>query len=309
MQLKTLIRFLRAGALKNLVEEIKFLHGQGSILSSRAQHQNFRNLWDAEVKVYSQWGEDGILDYICERIGLSKPRVLEIGAGNFSECNSRFLAENRNASVFAVDGREDLISSIETNPLRWKNHIFGQQIWVTPTNINSIIDSAHRAIDQIDIFSLDLDGNDYWILEKANLSSISVIVVEYNALFGHSEAVSVQQDDAFERNAKHFSSLYYGASLKAFVYLLKKREFEFIGTNRVGNNAFFIHRNLISRIPLTANDDYSVYTDWRIREARSERGVLTYESGQNRMEIIGQLEVIDVKTNEIRLIRDILVSQ
>jgi hypothetical protein len=278
------------------LRNFRFLLGQAAILSSRANSQNFRNLWDAEVRVYSQWGEDGILDYLCEQIGLSKPKMLEIGAGNFSECNSRFLAENRNASVFAVDGRVDLVSAIEASSLRWKNHIFGDQTWVSPENINQVIYKARQAIGGMDIFSLDLDGNDYWILQEAELDLVSIVVVEYNPLFGHRSAVSVPRDDLFERKSKHYSWLYYGASLLAFQYLLKQKGFSFIGSNRVGNNAFFIRNDLASKILIKPADDYSIYVDWRVRETRSKDGRLTYSSGDDRLSSIRELPLVDVET-------------
>ena len=292
--LKSKISILIAPEIRNF----RFLIGQASILSSRANSENFENLWDAEVKVYSQWGEDGILDYLCERVGLSKPKVLEIGAGNFSECNSRFLAENRDASIFAVDGRDDLISSLERSPLRWKNHIFAHQTWVSPKNINEIISKAKNSIGNIHLFSLDLDGNDYWILQEANLESVSIVVVEYNPLFGHLRAVSVPRDDAFDRKSKHYSWLYYGASLKAFEYLLNKKGFHFVGTNRVGNNAFFVQKELAILIPFSSEKDFSIYTDWRVRETRSEEGRLTFASGYDRVSIIERLPLLEVDTGK-----------
>jgi len=164
------------GFLSPEIRNFKFALGQSAILASRQSHSKVKNLWDSEVKVYSQWGEDGILDYICEIIALAKPRFLEIGAGNFLECNSRFIAEFRNASVVAVDARADLLSA-PLHSLKWKNHIELVHEWITPDNINSIIELAEQKMNSVDIFSLDLDGNDYWILERANLSQIKVVVV------------------------------------------------------------------------------------------------------------------------------------
>ncbi len=273
----------------------QFLLGQAAMLTSRASADRFTDLWDAEVKVYSQWGEDGILDYLCERIKLSKPKILEIGAGNFSECNSKFLAENRNASVFAVDGRKDLVDSIKSTSLQWKNHLYALETWVTPDNVGEIITQASMKLGGLDIVSLDLDGNDYWILERAELESISIVVVEYNPLFGFEKAVSVPRDDGFDRKEKHFSSLYYGASLKAFCYLLNKKNFKFIGTNRVGNNAFFVRQDLSKMVPINPRNDLSVYTDWRIRESRSHEGSLTYLSGAERIKQIAHLDIKDVE--------------
>ena len=231
------IYLLIKGFLSSEINNFKFALGQSAILASRQSYSKVKNLWDAEVKVYSQWGEDGILDYICEIVELAKPRVLEIGAGNFLECNSRFIAEFRNASVVAVDARADLLNA-PLHSLKWKNNIELVNEWITPDNINSIIELAERNMNSVDIFSLDLDGNDYWILESANLSQFKIVVVEYNALFGPSYEVTVPRNDKFERYKEHVSGLYYGASLKAFVELLKLKGFTFIGTNRSCVNAF-----------------------------------------------------------------------
>ena len=75
-------------SIESETRALKYSLGQNSIIGSRANSSNFKNLWDAEVKVFSQWGEDGILDFLCEALGISKPKMLEVGAGNFRECNS-----------------------------------------------------------------------------------------------------------------------------------------------------------------------------------------------------------------------------
>ena len=276
------------------LQNLKYLLGQNSILTSRSMSEKFVNLWDAEVKVFSQWGEDGILDFLCEKIGLTKPRVLEIGAGNFTECNSRFLVENRNASAVLVDGRKDLILNLNSNSLKWKTHIFALEEWVTSKNINEIIKSAKNKISTLDIFSIDLDGNDYWIVEAADLYGIQVVVVEYNPLFGSDFAVSVPSDDYFNRATKHHSCLYYGASLKAFNHILNQKGFSFVGSNRVGNNAFFVRQEIVGKINLPVSNDLSLYTDWRIRDSRDSSGKLNYISGSDRLKEIRDLPLKDV---------------
>ena len=276
----------------------RFELGQASLLASRAASPQFKNLWDAEVKVYSQWGEDGILDYLVSRLGISKPKVLEVGAGNFTECNSRFLAENLNASVVAIDGRKDLVMSIDNSELKWKSHVLGIETWVTPENINALITQGNQFMQGIDVFSLDLDGNDYWIIEKAELSNIKVVVVEYNPLFGGRFEVTVPRDDAFDRTVKHESWLYYGASLLAFVGILKRKGFTFVGTNRVGNNAFFIASDKASLIPFKPDPTDLVYYDWRIRESRGPGGELSFLSGVARHSAIGNLQLVDLVKNK-----------
>jgi hypothetical protein len=128
------------------------------------------------------------------------------------------------------------------------------------------------------------------------LDLVSVVVVEYNPLFGHRKAVTVAREDTFERTSKHYSWLYYGASIKAFVDLLNKKDFAFVGTNRVGNNAFFVRKTLSKKITLEVSADLSQYTDWRIREARAQDGQLSFASGYDRVREMQNLPLVDLET-------------
>jgi hypothetical protein len=303
--LKNKILSLLNGIFEEKFEELKFLSGQSAINASRSRYSALKNLWDAEVKVYSQWGEDGIIDYLCETLEISKPKILEIGAGNFTECNSRFASEFRNASVFAVDGRSDLLNTIEESPLKWKTHLFAENYWVDPNNVSQILSRANSAMAGIDILSLDLDGNDYWILEAMDLTGISVVVVEYNALFGATRSVSVPRKDDFNRVDEHWSWLYYGASLKSFINLLGSKGFTFVGTNRVGNNAFFVCDSKVSAFPLKASKDISQYTDWRIRESRNLQKSLSFTDGAQRNKLMSDMPLIDTETLELLTVLDL----
>jgi len=307
--MRSLFRLVRSKFLSPVfseLNEIKFLIGQNSIISSRSMSNTFKHLWDAEVKVYSQWGEDGILDFLCEKLEISKPKFLEIGAGNFTECNSRFIAANRNASVVAVDISKNLMKSINSTTLKWTNHLFGLEKLVKPDNINQIINDAILKMDGLDIISFDIDGNDYWVVDNAILDKVKVVVVEYNPIFGSDFAVSVPQDDNFDRFVKHSSGLYFGASLMAFISTLSKKDFVFIGSNRVGNNAFFIAKNSIKKIGLPTPNDLSIYTDWRIRESRDTLGNLSYSGLSKRLEIIKDLPLVDVKSGGKIYVKNLL---
>jgi hypothetical protein len=286
------------------ITSLKLMIGQSAILSSRTGSNKFTNLWDAEVKVFSQWGEDGILDFICETLKISKPKVVEIGAGNFNECNSRFLAESRNASVVAIDARTDLVAEVKKMAVFWKTHIFPMCEMVTPININELLAIARDKMAGIDILSLDIDGNDYWVLDAANLDKISVLVVEYNSLFGNLAEVSVPRDDLFNRKEKHFSCLYYGASLPAFIYSLSLKGFTFLGSNRACNNAFFVKNEKIKEFSIKIPSNLELFVDFRVRESRDIYGSLSFLSGKDRLQIIEKMPVINVKSNIEGFLRD-----
>jgi hypothetical protein len=200
------------------------------------------------------------------------------------------------ANIIAVDGRNDLKENVETSSVFWKSQIIPLVDWVTPDKINSIILLGEEKFGKIDIFSIDLDGNDYWIIKEANLTKIDVVVLEYNPIFGAIKEVSVPRDDEFDRYKKHFTGLYYGASLRAYIKLLINKDSIFIGANRVGNNAFFVKNNLLHNFKIAIPSDLDKYVDWRIRESREESGRLSYLSGKDRLEVIKELPLIELTT-------------
>jgi hypothetical protein len=204
----------------------------------------------------------------------------------------------------AIDGRSDLKENISKSELNWKTHLLGIQTWVTPANVNILISEASAFMAGIDLLSLDLDGNDYWVLQAADLSEIKIIIVEYNPLFGSGTPLSVPEDDGFDRANKHFSRLYYGANLDAFVSLLGEKGFNFIGTNRVGNNAFFVSYQYRESIPFKPNPSDSCYYDWRIRESRDVNGALSLVSGNERHKMIADLPLVNVTNKKITSLRE-----
>jgi hypothetical protein len=275
--------------------------GRVEILASKAGRDSFVDLWDAEVKVFSQWGEDGILWFLCDVLEISKPRILEIGSGNFTECNSRFLAEARNAAVFLVDSRSDLISELSKLDLLWKNNISALETWVTPSNANSIACQARKQLGSIDILSLDIDGIDYWVMSEIDLSQISIIVVEYNPTFGSRYAFTVPKSESFDRTTAHYSWLYFGVSLRAWVDFFERKEFMFVGTDRVGNNAFFVSRMSDEIFKYINRPDATLekYVDWQVRESRDEHGRLNYLDLESARSSIQECEISRISQNQI----------
>jgi hypothetical protein len=289
-----------ATTMARLGNQSRYRNGMGAILAQKAARPSFKYLWDAEVTVYSQFGEDGILDFLCDALDLPRPRAVEFGVGNFLECNTRFLAEYRGASVLAVDARKDLRTTMARLALNWRTTIEGHQGWITPDVAPDLLRQAKDRFGGVDIVSLDIDGNDYWVADQLDLDGVSVMVVEYNSLLSRTQPVSVPRNDAFDRTQAHFSWLYFGASLPAFISLFARRGFTLVGVNRVGNNAFFVPDDRLDEIPLprVRAEDLHRFTDWRARESRDERGRLSFVSGAGRIKLIGALPLVNTETGD-----------
>ena len=89
--------------------------------------------------------------------------------------------------------------------------------------------------------SLDIDGNDYWVMEKLKIKA-DLIICEFNGIFGDIHEITIPYKKNFDRSKEHYSNLYYGCSIRSLISLFLKKKYHFIGTNSAGNNAYFLNK-------------------------------------------------------------------
>ena len=87
--------------------------GVGKILTNINSDKNFKKINDYEFKVYSQFGEDGIIQFLINNIKITNKSFIEFGVENYEEANTRFLLENNNWSGLIIDSSSQHISHIK----------------------------------------------------------------------------------------------------------------------------------------------------------------------------------------------------
>lgn len=189
----------------------------------------------------SQNQEDGITLALVSAAGVVGHRFVEIGSG-LSGGNSGFLARECGWSGLMVDGHERHMVQVG----RRFPTVTAVAAWVTRENVNEII-AGHGFGGEVDLFGLDLDGNDYWIWEAMTACTPRVVILEYNSMFGPERAVTIPYDAAFDRHRQ--SSLYYGASLRALTTLSARKGYRLVAVEPTGVNAFFVRHDLAPEIP------------------------------------------------------------
>ena len=277
-------------------DEIKLL--LGGIHADRVRNkENYENLGDLEFKVFSQFGDDGIIQYLVSRLGFKNKTFVEFGVEDYRESNTRFLLQHNGWTGFVMDSSPENIDSLKNSSFYWQHQITAQSVFVTAENINQLLSSATGDWPGIDILHIDIDSTDYWIW-KALTVNPGLVIMEYNANFGIDRALTVPYQPSFDRNAAHHSNLYWGASLKALHTLATDRDYRFIGCNSAGNNAYFVRSDLmnesVSEVSLEAG-----FVPSRYREARDEAGNLTFASYAERMKLIRGLPAYDVETEQL----------
>jgi hypothetical protein len=180
------------------------------------------SLEEVEFQVFSQRGEDGIIQYIINQLEIPNRIFIEFGVENYTESNTRFLLMNNHWEGLVIDGSKENIKFIKEDFIYWKYDITAYHAFITRDNINELIKN-YTDIQDIGLLSVDVDGNDYWIWEAIEVVNPRVVVCEYNSAFGSSKNVSVPYAEDFERTKAHYSNLYFGASLGAFCYLAEKK--------------------------------------------------------------------------------------
>ncbi len=252
------------------------------------------HLHEAEFRVFSQYGEDGIIQYLISRVSL--PDMLkvcvEIGCEDYREANTRLLLELNNWRAYVFDGSSDNITSVKKLESSWRLNLFSHAVHISRENIDEVLTSA-RVPTEVGLFSLDIDGNDYWVWERLSSVRPVFMIVEYNGLFGSKLPIAVPYRPDFNRFKAHHSGLYWGASIAALEFLGKKKGYRLIGTNSAGCNAFFVRDDWAPNLKVCGAKE--AYQRSCSRDARDSEGNFTFIDFEAQQREISTLTVVQVE--------------
>ena len=146
--LRRLAAELRARILGQIQKESKdALLLQGRIASWLVRSkETITSLRDVEFKVLSQFGEDGIIDWIIERSQIPDRlhSFIEFGVELYEEANTRFLLENRNWRGLIIDANSQLETKVRNSPLAWRHTLQAKSAFITRENINQVFAHSER---------------------------------------------------------------------------------------------------------------------------------------------------------------------
>jgi hypothetical protein len=268
---------------------------QGRIAGNQAATlARIRHLGEVEFRVCSQWGEDGIIDWLCGKLPDIPRTFVEFGVENFAEANTRFLMENRGWRGLVLDGNKDYMEALRKEALYWRHDLTAVPAFITAENINGLIRDGDFS-GSIGILSVDIDGNDYWVLEAIDCVNPAIIICEINGVFGDLRAISVPYRPDFQRMDGHYSGQYFGCSIEAARRLCSRKGYSFLGTNTNGVNAFFVRDDLAPPI-LAAIEDIRSWAP-RHRDSRDHYGKLDFTRGLARYDLVADMPVVDLDAN------------
>lgn len=274
------------------------LVAMGAMLSKQQYSMNSNDINDYEFKIFSQFGDDGIIQYLIKNLDIKNEIFIEFGVENYLESNTRFLMVNNNWSGFVMDGSKKLMNSLKNRNWYWKYDLTNNAVFIDKDNINALL--AGTGFSNIGLLNIDLDGNDYHIIKEIDLSKLnpSILIMEYNSVFGEARHITVPYDKNFVRTNAHFSNLFWGASLPALNSAAKEKGYYLVGCNIAGNNAYFVRRDLLNE-KVKELSISEAYKESKFRESRNKDYLLSYIAGKERLELIKGLEVLNTETNQL----------
>ncbi|MDB4902135.1 MAG: hypothetical protein JWQ63_1416 [Mucilaginibacter sp.] len=272
----------------NLGQIQSYLNKQRNIIHSLAE---------IEFQVFSQFGDDGIIQYLINKLDIPNKVFIEFGVENYKESNTRFLLVNDKWSGLVIDGSKENTDFIKRDVLSWSNDLHVTHSFITVENINGLItDFLQKGYpSEIGILSIDIDGNDYHVWKKIDTVNPVIVIGEYNAVFGNQKAWTIPYEADFYRLRNDSYYQYWGASLKCLCILAEQKGYHFIGCNSNGNNAYFIRKDKIG--PFKPLSHIEGFVEATFREYVDENGDRV--GGKKRLELIRGKKVLNIETNEL----------
>ncbi len=293
------------GMLRNTLMRMRNAETQqlllGKLLAGRSRAVGaIEDFSSVEFSVFSQWGDDGVIQWLVAHIPFRSRTFVEFGVEDYRESTTRFLMMNDNWSGLVMDGSERNVRRIVDSEYYWMHDLTANAAFIDAGNIDSLISNAGFR-GPLGILHIDLDGNDFWIWKAISAVDADVVIVEYNSVFGGDRPISVPYDPTFFRTRAHYSNLYWGASLPALAHLASEKGYALIGCTSAGNNAYFVRRGLLNEV-VREKSVADAYVESKSRESRDPRGRLTYLRGAQRLEAIAGLPVTNVVTGAQELL-------
>ena len=246
--------------LDSLAKFVKFSGTiQGGLIWDELSRERLKNPLALEpygYKVYSQNDEDGIIHEIFRRIGTDTKRFVEFGVQDGLESNTHLLLHYGWSGLW-IEGSKEYCDAIKVKfrPVISNGRLRVKNAFITKNNINDLINKVNMVGGggAIDLLSIDIDGNDWYVWDAINCVTPRVVVIEYNAKF----PPDLSWKQAY--NAEHVwdGSDWHGASLKAMEELGKNKGYLLVGTDLRGCNAFFVRQDLVQDkfLPTHAAED------------------------------------------------------
>ena len=217
----------------------------------RQGEKSYEDISQAGFRCYSQFEEDGIILYVLSMIGMETKKVVEICIGNGEECMATNLVLNHGYQGFLFDGSENNVEHANRFFKSKKDCLTPPSVeaaWITKDNVNDLLRNI-GAQGEVDLLSLDIDGNDYYIWEAINEINPRLCVFETHNIVPGDLSITIPYEENFNWKAKEGAERdFRSVSLLAMKKLSERKGYRLIGAHKHGFNVFFLRNDIAQDI-------------------------------------------------------------
>lgn len=197
-------------------------------------------LQQQEWSVYSQHGEDGVIQSLLQRIPVKHRYIVEFGAyDGICMSNSRYLIEKNNWNAFLIEADARFYRGLKR---LYQSHprVKIKQGFVTEENINQLFREAGVPRD-FEVLTIDVDGPDYYLWQALTEFEPRIVMIEYNSTIDSRTEYVIPKSKLGEWGGTARE----GASLLALWNLGIEKGYQPIYSELHGANIFFVHREVV----------------------------------------------------------------
>lgn len=141
-------------------------------------------LLDFKRNVYSQFGEDGIIEKIFEIIGTTSKTAIEFGSADGFNCSNTanlWTKKDLGWKGILIEANKNLFEQTVANVSQYNCVALHKTVGISATDsLEAILTEANLNLVSVDLLSIDIDGNDYYIFQSLKQLRPRVIICEYN---------------------------------------------------------------------------------------------------------------------------------
>ena len=202
----------------------------------------------AEFRVFSQFGEDGIIQFLVQRVPIERPRLRRVRRRGLRRVEHALPARQRRLARADRRRRHGASALPRGQPAAWRTTIDAVTAFIDRENVNDVIGRGGHGARSACSRSTST-GTTTGSSRRSTVVSPQILVAEYNSLFGPERAVTVPYDSAFARGREALLAPLLGRLARGADAGRRKKGFALVGGNRAGNNAFFVRRDALGDIP------------------------------------------------------------
>src|ERR1700744_3689129 len=239
-------------------------------LYNNPKYLNSKRINKSEYQVFSQNGEDGAIQEIFNRIGLTNKYFIEFGVENGLECRYTNLLYKGWEGLW-IEGSSNFVNDINARfvDIIKEGRVKVTNAFINAENIQSLFKDGAAPVEP-DLLSIDIDYNDYYVWKAITDYKPRVVAIEYNSIFRPDTHFVVP----YNATRTWDKTSYFGSSLLALQQLGEEKGYSLVGCSFTGSNAFFVRNDLLGdkfEAPFTAENHYEPNRDF-----------LTYRAGHPR---------------------------